>query len=273
MRGLALVVITLNHTALALYSIGLEGPQIPTPSRYGYSSSALQFVALSGYMVGAVYLNRPAPVLAVLRRARHLYLMNALLFALISPLAFLAAPQIVEASGLWVLQKKPVFTILEFATLQYMPRYLDVLRLYIILLIFSPIMIYFISKSARAAIAISVSVYALATVFLPPSPQTSPFDGTGWGFNPLAWQLAFVLPMIAGKYKLHRAVFNWMHRRYVVGAALAAVVAAAAIARHFDFPIPLNNKELLGLSRIFHGLSIFGLYSWILSNSGQLIDS
>lgn len=48
MRGLALVVITLNHTALALYSIGLEGPQIPTPSRYGYSSSALQFVALSG---------------------------------------------------------------------------------------------------------------------------------------------------------------------------------------------------------------------------------
>lgn len=96
-------------------------------------------------MVGAVYLNRPSPIVAVLKRARHLYLMNALLFALIAPLAFFAAPQIVEASGLWVMQENPTSAIFKFLILQYMPRYLDVLRLYIILLIFTPIIICLLS--------------------------------------------------------------------------------------------------------------------------------
>lgn len=224
-------------------------------------------------MVGAVYLNRPSPIVAVLKRARHLYLMNALLFALIAPLAFFAAPQIVEASGLWVMQENPTSAIFKFLTLQYMPRYLDVLRLYIILLIFTPIIIYLLSFNTWVTVAVSVSAYLLATVFLNPSPQTSPFDGSGWGFNPLAWQLAFVLPMIAGKYKLHRRVFSWLQGKYFVGGAFFFVLAAAAIGRHAGFGIPLNNKELLGASRIIHGLFLLGFYSWALSNMGRFLYS
>ena len=83
-----------------------------------------------------------------------------------------------------------MIALIQALLLKFQPNFMDVLPLYIVLLIAFPLVLWLLLHCADVALALSVALYAAVQHFywnLPAYPT-----GT-WFFNPLAWQLIFVV--------------------------------------------------------------------------------
>jgi hypothetical protein len=255
-RGFALIVILIDH-------VPWNGLDFLTPRNFGFSDAAEAFVFLSGVSASLAY----GPTLSkagfgrlvgrCVSRAGKLYLVQIAMVACNIAIP-LAAATVVGDQGIELGQgisrfvASPVSSIVSAAALAYQPNYSGVLALYVVLILWAPVVIVLASRNSALALFASVVVYVAGRgrVF---------DDGSGWIFNPFAWQLLFAIGIICA--------LKWRHglprlQRPLAVLALAIILGAAILSMkamglkatalaHLDL-----DKHDLGIMRLAHFLAL-----------------
>lgn len=193
-RGLALMVIFINHM-----------PSNPwfayTPSRLGPSDAAETFVFLSGFAAaiafGRSFIQAGIGIgsVRVLFRCGQIYVAHIALFVLMSSLFVWMTSQ--EFLGVqWQLDNLHYFfdqtedALLALVSLQYVPNFIDILPMYLLILLWLP-MVWALSRiHVYLALAFSITLYLVAWT-LGWELTADPLTGRPWYFNPFCWQLVF----------------------------------------------------------------------------------
>jgi hypothetical protein len=177
------------------------------------------FVLLAGYAGGIAYgrsMDRHGWLYAaadVVRRAWTLYVAHIFLFVVFAAqVAYSAAAldrsEYLDEIHLDALGDEPYRALLEALTLHFQPAYLNILPLYICLLLMFALVLPLL-RWPRVLGALSVALYAAARLV---PIQLSSWTGGTWFFNPLAWQLLFILGAILsyapGKLPVRPAVLD-----------------------------------------------------------------
>jgi hypothetical protein len=255
-RGFALIVILVDHV------FGSELDRL-TPQNFGFSDAAEVFVFLSGVSVSLAY----APTLQkagfgrlvkrCATRAGQLYLAQIALVACSIAIPLAAAKAVGDdgialGNGLSRLVASPVSLLFGAVSLAYQPNFANVLSLYVVLMLWAPVVIFLASRSSTLALLASITVYVAGRGRLGA-------DGDGWYFNPFAWQLLFAMGLVSalrwrsGLPKLRRPLAV-LALAIILGAAILSIKAmglrAAAFA-HLDL-----DKHNLGLMRLAHFLAL-----------------
>lgn len=215
LRGLMLVLMTLTHLPTR-YSDPFGQP-------FGYVSAAEGFVMLSAYMAGMVYTMRQqkhgdvAMQDAFLARAWKIYLCQAALllfaFALVG-IAGLEARHDAVKNLLTFYREEPVAAVFGAAMLLYNPPLLDILPMYIVFMLISPVLLlHGMRQGWFVVLGLSLLIWfgaqfgmtrvvhhlAVTGLGLP-----VPFDQVG-AFDIFGWQLLWVLGLWLGSTQaLHR---------------------------------------------------------------------
>ena len=193
-RGLALVFIFWDHipgNPLANFTV----------RNIGFSDAAEIFVFLAGYAAVLAYgkiARRDGWLIAIvrmLRRAWVLYVVHIFLLVLLMGIVFFANTHIqtrdmIEEMGLYYFLDNPQQALLDELLLRFKPNLMDPLPLYILLLIGLPLALPLLLRHTRLTVGLSLGVYLLVQRF---GWNLSAQEGAVWFFNPLAWQLLFIL--------------------------------------------------------------------------------
>ena len=270
-RGLALLCIFIDHipgNRIADYTIRVVG----------LSDASELFIFISGYAAGLVYMSAVAregflfSSLRVWRRVWQLYVAHLFLFVIFTAeVAWTSMkfdnPMYVEEMNIASFLSEPHIAILEALLLKFKPVYMDILPLYIVLLVFFPFALWLIRQSRLLALGLSIALYATARIYhlnLPAYPEDAE-----WYFNPLAWQLLFVIGAILGAstrtFANSGMDFPVPRNRWLLAAAIAYAL--------FGFSMQFLWEHDL-ISRVFpHGSEAFifptdktNLSGWRLSN-------
>jgi hypothetical protein len=94
-----------------------------------------------------------------------------------------------EEMGIMDFLKQPDVTIVQALLLRFRPVNMDVLPLYIVLMLFLPLILWLMKWKADVTLALSALIYVLTWHF---DWYLSAYPNGVWFFNPLAWQLLFV---------------------------------------------------------------------------------
>lgn len=194
-RGLALIFIFIDHMAgNSLMHVTMRA--------FGLSDAAEVFVLIAGYSAFIAYngyLERDGLMRGgrrVLLRIRDLYVAHILLVVI--SVAFLAIvaqyfenPLYFEYINLTPFTYDPLSAIWRFMVLLYQPGYLNILPLYIVLLSMFPAIWWGMKRQPELTLATSVMLWLAVSKFYINLPSWP--DIYGWYFNPLAWQLLFVV--------------------------------------------------------------------------------
>lgn len=277
-RGLALVMIFINHVPGTVY-------ENYTNRNFGFSDAAEAFVFMSGMAAGLAYSARfqHGPLwLAVAKvwaRARTLYFVQ-IAITIISLGIFAAAAhwfglyEVLSRNNIAPLFRQPLETMIGIPLLTHQFGYLNILPLYAVLLLATPLLIPIGLRWPVPLLLGSIVVWALVAQFrinLPNYPNAG-----GWFFNPLSWQILFVIGLLSGMamkrgqrfIPLHPAllvlcaafvvfVLVWM-KVPAVGAAGRGVLGTL---RDWGAPFYLVSfdKSYLAAPRLMHALALFYL--------------
>ncbi|WP_255415810.1 OpgC domain-containing protein [Salinisphaera sp. Q1T1-3] len=199
LRGLLLVIMTLDHLGGPLYAI--------TYSPLGYVTAAEGFVFLSGYMFALAYaLRAPSmPVLLTksLRRAGLIYRYHVALLALLVGLTWLM-PRLAAYWHLGGASDHPVTWPLLSIALINQPSYFDILPMYVIFVLTTPLAaLGFARGRGHIVLLVSVGIWALGSLVNPTASLTAQLDGDfrPGHFNLLCWQLLWVAGLALGYYR------------------------------------------------------------------------
>ena len=198
-RGIALIIIFIDH---------VPGNPLAncTLRNFAFCDAAEIFVLISGiasYLAYGSLLERGGFLectKAVARRWVRVYLAHLLLFFAVAAFIVIASRHFSGADYLeWLklkwLTEEPGKAILSALTLSYLPRLLDILPLYLILLGFVPLFLFLVNRDYRLALLASGTLYALT--------WTQGWNLTagcarGWYFDPFAWQFLYAIGMTIG---------------------------------------------------------------------------
>lgn len=208
-RGVALVMIFINH-------IPGNPMSLFTQRSWGFSDSAEVFVLLAGIASALAYsrfFDRGAigaGILAIFSRIWVLYGMHLLLFLVVAAMCILAAERLgdttyMEALGFDVFLQAPASFIIDTLTLSFLPGYLDILPLYIVLLGSLPVLMLLSRQHWALPLGFSVVLYIAAQLL--PLNFANSRTAHVWFFNPAAWQLIFVIGFTIGRRIATRAGF------------------------------------------------------------------
>ena len=191
-RGAALFIIFIAHTrGTWLWDF--------IPARFGLSDAAHLFVFCSGYAAAIAFggtFDRHgffAGTARIALRCAQLFAVHVCLFLALAALAVAAStPDVdyVDLLGLAGFFEEPRRALAGLLTLGYVPPYLDILPLYMLVLAMVPAAMLLARLHPLAPPAAAVSLYAAAWLWnlnLPADPMT----GRVWYFDPFAWQLVF----------------------------------------------------------------------------------
>jgi hypothetical protein len=192
-RGLALWLIFLDHlpnNILAWLTI----------RNYGFSDATEIFIFISGYTAAFVYgramLNSGFVIASarIMRRVWQIYVAHVFLFTIfLAEISYVATrfenPLYSEEMGIMDFLKQPDVTIIQALILRFRPVNMDVLPLYIVLMLFLPLILWLMKWRADVTLALSALLYAVTWHF---DLYLSAYPNGVWFFNPFAWQLLFV---------------------------------------------------------------------------------
>jgi hypothetical protein len=192
-RGMALWLIFIDHlppNILTWFTI----------RNYGFSDAAEIFIFISGYTAAFVYgraMLQVGVVVAtarILRRVWQIYVAHVFLFTIfLAEISYVATsfenPLYSEEMGIMDFLKQPDVTIVQALLLRFRPVNMDVLPLYIVLMLFLPLILWLMKWKADVTLALSALIYALTWHF---DWYLTAYPNGFWFFNPLAWQLLFV---------------------------------------------------------------------------------
>lgn len=221
-------------------------------SPWGYFSVAEGFVFLSGFVSGLVYtrVGRTQGQRAVWRkallRARSLYLCYV-----VAVVALLALAKAVDEAplnwGSWgnlVDQSLPAGTA-KVATLVYQPTFLEILPMYALFLLFTPLIVKRLEKGNYVLVGvISFLVWVSAQYglrdellkFLPPR-----LDAYFGYFNSFAWQILFISGLICG-HKTYASKTPWLPAGWMLPVLAYALALALFSFRHDLWGIHLGER-------------------------------
>jgi hypothetical protein len=242
-RGFALVSIFINHIPGVYYSQFTHG-------NYSISDSADLFVFLAGwslrYLVKSVN-NRPTwfLVLRLFSRAAQIYaaqiLITMIAIAMLATAAtLLENPLLLEWHNAAAVFYDPVPTHIGLALITHQLGYFDILPLYVVLMLMAPGIAVIDRYWPNLLLPLSFALYCVVLAFqiIPP---TWPVSGE-WFFNPLAWQLIFVLGFVLAK---DERIGGLVHRniKWLRFAAVPVVVAAIWVMIYDWWPDPTEYPE------------------------------
>jgi hypothetical protein len=269
-RGLALFFIFIDHipeNALSYFTL----PSI------GFSDAAEIFIFISGYTAAMVYgrsMLRQGVVFAsaqIYRRVWQLYVAHIFLFMIFTAEVSYTVltfnnPLYNDELRVGDFLAEPHIAIIKALLLQFQPTFLDILPVYIVLLASFPLILWLLRRGTLIAVLPALAVYAAVQIFglsLHGYPENQV-----WYFNPLAWQLLFVIGASCGFARAaERPTLppSW----WVLGPAVAFVVASLIInlswtihGIHDPFPAillkqlwPINKTNLVPV-RLLHFLAL-----------------
>jgi hypothetical protein len=200
-RGFALVCIFINHIPGIYYSRF-------THTTYSFSDSADLFVFLAGWALRLVVgtpEQRQSTWYVVLRlggRAITLYaaqiLITMIAIAMLAACALLLNnPLLLEWHNAAAVFYDPVATHVGLALITHHLGYFDILPLYVVLMLMAPVIAINDRYASYAVLPLSLLLYCVTLTFQISIP-TWPVEGQ-WFFNPLAWQLIFVLGFVLAR--------------------------------------------------------------------------
>ncbi|MDO8878882.1 MAG: OpgC domain-containing protein [Pseudolabrys sp.] len=285
-RGLALWLIFLDHIPSNVVSW-------ITIRNYGFSDATEIFVFISGYTAAFVYgraMQTSGFVVAaarVLKRAWQIYVAHVFLFAIyLAEISYVAKsfdnPLYTEEMGVLNFLNNPDVTIIQALLLKFKPVNMDVLPLYIVLLLWFAPILWLLLRSPTLGLLVSAAIYAMSWMFDLNFPS---YPSGGWVFNPLAWQLLFVIGAwcaLGGAKSLAR----WTKSRFLIGLAFVYLAFAFSIAMTWYFPVlgayvpkfigeaiyPID-KANLDVLRILHFLSLAVITVWLVPQDWPALKS
>ena len=171
------------------------------PARFGISDAANMFVFLSGMAAsiafGGTFISRGWVIgtLRILYRCMQLYAAQLGMFLVVAMVVAAGSRIFPDTDYTAVAQLQTFFAdpqsaLIGLFTLTYVPHYLDILPLYIVVLAMVPVAMTLARVSPVLAISASVALYAAAWVFQINIPAHAD-DQPVWFFDPFAWQLIF----------------------------------------------------------------------------------
>ncbi len=269
-RGIALWCIFLDHVP---NNIGTW----LTLRNYGFSDAAEVFMFVSGVTCALAYGRAwrcegwTGVISRTLRRSWDIYVAFLLLTLACVILVHLAG-RLADESNTRILLDHPGATLARAAILQYRPVNTDVLAVFVLLhLLFAPLL-WLLLRAPNATLGASLALYALVHAF----GWTVPAWPNGhWAFNPLAWQLLFVLgawwmidedkrawPWVTSRTTLMLAVLYLLFSLVIALSwriePLKALISPA-LAR-LVYPLDKSNLDPL---RLLHFLAIAVLTAWL----------
>jgi hypothetical protein len=280
-RGAALIVIFIDHSA--------RNPLADwTLHNFAFCDAAEVFVLISGmasYLAYGSKLDRAGfsgCAKAVGKRWLVIYVAHLGLFGLMSATVFTAARYLSHGDYLgylhikW-LKERPTAAILAALSLRYLPMYLDILPLYLVLLGFAPGLIYLVKRDYRAALAASCAVYLLTWIT-----QFNLRAGRGigeWYFNPLAWQLLYVIGMVGCRFS--RTVPNlipWKRQWLALSVIMIVLgIISAQTGRlalpHIGLQLWPANKTFLAPLRILNVLALVYAFAYVVPSQAPALRS
>jgi hypothetical protein len=272
-RGVALVMIFINHVPGNFASHW-------THMNFGLSDAAEAFVFLSGFAAAIAYgpdFERGRHLLGAWRiaeRAWTLYAFHLVLLMVVAgivALAYLrlASPEYLEMIEIGPLFREPQVAVVMALTLQWMPKYLDILPLYVVLLLLLPAMLMLVRHGALAVIVPSLALYAGAHLLGLNLPAH--LNAGGWHLNPFAWQLLFAIGVVCGHAwrggrsaaPRHPALLG-LAIAFLAGSLVARMSAGVLGEPHeWRLGIGLAEKSRLGPLRILHFLALAYVIAWL----------
>ena len=172
-----------------------------TTRNYGFSDAADLFVFISGYTAALAY-SKPmiragflAGASQLLRRVWQLYVAHVLLFVLyVAAIGWVAQTyrhsHLLDEFNVAGLIANPIAYLTQGLLLRFKPLNMDVLPLYIVLMAFFPLVLRAMLSWPNATLFASLALYLLARQL---GWNLAAWPEGVWYFNPLAWQLLFVL--------------------------------------------------------------------------------
>lgn len=270
-RGFALVTIFINHVP------GLYFERF-THRNVSLSDSAELFVFLAGWALRKLVDSAPRDVSAawlVLRlesRAFDVYVAQIVITEIaIAILAaasiFLDAPFLLDWHNASAVFNDPVRTHIGIVALTHQLGYFNILPLYVILMICAPLIALIHRSASLSLLPASLAIYASALT-LGINLPTWPVEGT-WFFNPLTWQVIFVLGFLAagtnglgGFVRRYREPLRWLALPVVALGAMAALTRFSP--DPVDVPSPalvfMFSKTFLSPARLLHALALALLF-------------
>src|SRR4030088_3486600 len=187
-RGLALWLIFIDHlppNILTWFTI----------RNYGFSDATEIFIFISGYTAAFVYgramLERGVVVATarILKRVWQIYVAQVFLFTIfLAEISYVATsfenPLYSEEMGIMDFLKQPDVTIIQALLLRFRPVNMDVLPLYIVLMLFLPIILWLMKWRPDVTLALSALLYAATWQY---DLYLSAYPNGFWAFNPLTW--------------------------------------------------------------------------------------
>ena len=160
-RGLALWLIFIDHLPPNLLTWF-------TIRNYGFSDATEIFIFISGYTAAFVYgraMLEAGFVVAtarILRRVWQIYVAHVFLFTIfLAEISYVATsfenPLYTEEMGIMDFLKQPDVTIVQALLLRFRPVNMDVLPLYIVLMLFLPLILWLMKWKADFTLALSVA--------------------------------------------------------------------------------------------------------------------
>ncbi|MDO4904305.1 MAG: OpgC domain-containing protein [Lautropia sp.] len=202
-RGLALWFIFIDHIPSS-YIGNL------TFRNFGLSDATEIFVFISGYTAALVYgaalqKNGAAYMtMQVAKRVWQLYAAHILLFIFFIGQIFWVSNRFGNAAFLDELNVaaflgNPMQSVLDALILRYRPVNLDVLPLYMVLLAGLPVALLLTRVSRVLTLALSIALWLGVQRYQWAFPEYE--DGSTWYFNPLGWQLVFVIGILCASLR------------------------------------------------------------------------
>ena len=198
---------------------------------YALSDATEVFVLLAGYAAAIAYgrsYDRNGWLFAgadVMRRAWTLYIAHIFLFVVFAAQVSYSATALDRADyldeiHLDVLADAPYRAMLHALLLNFQPAYLNILPMYIMILAMFAFLLPLLRFPWLLGL-VSFALYLAARTFGWNLPSWT--DG-GWYFNPLCWQLLFVIGAIMSRYSLRPPVPTWL-----IDATAGVVVAGGLL--------------------------------------------
>jgi hypothetical protein len=247
-RGFALVTIFINHIP------GLFWEKL-TYRNLSLSDSAELFVFLAGWSLRHVVgkPEDPTPTHQLIFRlggravaiyAAHMMIVMLAIAMLAASARVLDNPLLLEWHNAAAVFYDPVDTHIGLVLLSHQLGYFDILPLYVVLMLFAPLIAMIHRTAPNLVVPVSLAVYLTSLVFKITVP-TWPTEGQ-WFFNPLCWQAVFVLGFAMSR---ERGPGGWVRANifWIRLIALPIVIGGAALvlARWWPDPIRMPEPKLL----------------------------
>lgn len=264
-RGFALLTIFVDHAPTNVVAH-------ITHHNFGFSDGAELFVFLSGLSVALAYGRRflagevARSIHATYRRAATLYWVQ-IAVSLIGITFLAAAAYVIDSDDLTddpdrqIIMDSPVRSIIAMFALLHQLGFFNILPLYIIFLLATPGFLALARFDRRWMLLASFALY-VATRYFSLALPTWPTDA-GWFFNPLAWQIVFVLGLYLGlRINTERPVLD--KRLFILSVAIL-LASLLLLTDGFGFSIDLwdrvreqipHDKTSLSWIRLVHFIAL-----------------